>query len=45
MLWLNAADTYVDLWRTAADQGGGGKGGEGMATHWMSEGGALELRL
>ena len=64
MLWLNAADTYVDLWRTrgaaaaavataaAADARGAEGGaaaaaahGDGVASHWMSEGGAIELLL
>ena len=47
-VWLNAADTYVDLWHGEADgeladedsvEGGG------VGTAWLSEGGAIELLL
>ena len=46
-LWLNAADTYVDVWHAEGDGGdeGGGGGDEGVGSAWLSEGGALELLL
>ena len=51
VLWLNAADTHVDIWRgrtdaSAAEEGGSGDGagsGDGVGSAWLSEGGAMEL--
>ena len=39
-LWLNAADTYVDLWAEAAQREGGEDARVGVGSHWLSEAGA-----
>ncbi|KAL1527089.1 hypothetical protein AB1Y20_015772 [Prymnesium parvum] len=38
-LWLNAADTYVDLWKISRQKA------DGIGSHWLSEAGALEVLL
>ena len=35
MLWLNAADTYVDHWKAR----------DGLVSHWLSEAGSVDLLL
>ena len=41
VLWLNAADTYVDVWEGEAMA----MADEGIGSAWLSEGGGLELLM
>jgi alpha-glucosidase (family GH31 glycosyl hydrolase) len=41
VLWLNAADTHVDVWKGAVDAAAG----PGIGSGWLSEAGAVELLL
>ena len=45
-LWLNAAETHMDLWRgPTAVMTADASSGHGLGTAWLSEGGAVELLL